>query len=375
MKQAAIEALGSIYKKIPPDYRPGVKRIVFGTLLKAEGVVKGRRVHKARRVEFLDFEIAHLERYEFLSPGKNEVLVEMECSTLSPGTERAVLCGLPGARRNFPYQPGYSSAGTVVKSGIHSGFQVGDRVAGRMKHVSKDTLDPEFLFRIPDGVSFEEASFMELGIITLQGIRKASIRPGERVAVIGQGIIGQMANRLARLLSPARIIAVASSANRRDTALAPGGAHEYVSLREAPSAAESIMADVVIEAVGTPQAIDIAMKSAKPGGRVVLLGSSRGLIRDIDLWNLAQCRSLDFIGAHITSMPENESSARMWPYRREGGLFLRLLQERRLSVRELVTWRVRPEECNMVYEILSHGGDRHVGIVFQWKSGVTVPQS
>jgi len=139
--------------------------------------------------------------------------------------------------------------------------------------------------------------------------------------------------------------------------------------------------DVVIEAVGTPQAIETAMKSAKPGGRIVLLGSSRGLIRDIDLWNLAQCRSLDFIGAHITAIPEKESSTTMWTYRREGELFLRLLQERRLSVHELVTWRVRPEECNMVYEILSHGGDRHVGIVIHWKPGVeskpgiTAPQS
>jgi len=312
---------------------------------------------------------------------KMELQGRAECSTLSPGTERAVLCGLPGARRNFPYQPGYSSAGTVVKSGQRSGFQIGDRVAGRIKHVSHDTISPEFLFRIPDGVPFEEASFIELGIITLQGIRKAAIRPGERVAVIGQGIIGQMANRLARLLSPARVIAVAPSANRRSTALAPCGAHEYVSLREAPSSTESIKADVVIEAVGTPQAIETAMKSAKPGGRIVLLGSSRGLIRDIDLWNLAQCRSLDFIGAHITAIPEKESSTTMWTYRREGELFLRLLQERRLSVHELVTWRVRPEECNMVYEILSHGGDRHVGIVIHWKPGVeskpgiTAPQS
>ena len=369
MKQAAMEALGAVYKKIPPDYRPGLKRLVFGTLLKAQGAATGRRIHYARRVEFLDFEIAHLEPYKFLSPGKNDVLVEMECSTLSPGTERAVLCGLPGARKNFPYQPGYSSAGTVVKSGAKSSFQVGERVAGRIKHVSHDTVSPELLFRIPNGVSFEEASFIELGIITLQGIRKAAIRPGERVAVIGQGIIGQMANRLARLLFPARVLAVAPSSNRRSTALASGGAHEFISLRETPSYAEVIAADVVIEAVGTPQAIDIAMKCAKPGGRVVLLGSSRGLSRDVDLWNVAQRRSLDIIGAHITAIPEKESSTRMWTYRREGELFLRLLEKKRLSVSELVTWRARPEECNMVYEILSHGGDRHVGIVFHWKSG------
>ena len=48
-------------------------------------------------------------------------------------------------------------------------------------------------FKVPEGVSAEQASFMELGIITLQGIRKAMIRPGDRVAVVGMGIIGQLA--------------------------------------------------------------------------------------------------------------------------------------------------------------------------------------
>jgi threonine dehydrogenase-like Zn-dependent dehydrogenase len=242
-------------------------------------------------------------------------------------------------------------------------------VAGRIKHTSHCSLRPDDLFRIPDGVSYEEASFIELGIITLQGIRKAKIRPGDRVAVVGQGLLGQLGNKLSRVLGASRVIAVAASRNRESTATGPGGAHEYVATSESPEAPEEIRADVVIEAVGTPQAVELSMRCSRDGGKVVLLGSSRGLGRDVDMWSTFQKRSIDLIGAHISAVPERDSSAGLWTYRHEGELFLRLLAEKRMTVEDLVTWRARPEECNAVYETLAGGGGKHVGIVFHWSDG------
>jgi L-iditol 2-dehydrogenase len=130
----------------------------------------------------------------------------------------------------------------------------------------------------------------------------------------------------------------------------------------------TLQADIVIEAVGSPQAIAVAMNCAREGGRVVLLGSSRGLTRDLDMWGLAQRRNLEVVGAHISAMPETDESHQRWTYEQEGRLFLDLLATGRLRVSDLVTWRARPEECNSVYEVLAEGGREHVGITFNWKA-------
>lgn len=363
-----IKILLAIYTKIPLSLRPTLKDLFTKAVLRIEALAKRRQIVTGKRVEFLDFEIAHLVPFELLGPGPYEVLVEAECSVISPGTERAVLCGLPGARRGFPYVPGYSTAGRVIKKGkAVKGVDVGDLVTGRIKHASHETVEAGKIFKVPAGVTAEEACFIELGIIVLQGIRKAAIKPGEHVVVVGQGLIGQLANRLARLLTPASLIAVAPSRNREQLALLPGGVDRYLSLNEDPACVHAIKADVVIEAVGTPQANVTAMHCAREGGRVVLLGSSRGLTRDWDLWNDAQKKHLTIIGAHISDMPENDASPLRWTYEQEGKLFLELLHAGRLRVSDLITWRAKPEECNAVYEVLAEGGRNHVGITFNWQ--------
>lgn len=360
--------LGSLYPRIPPRFRPTLKRAFLWTQIRLTGLASRRKVRKGNRVAFLDFEIADLEPFEFLSPSGAEVEVEVHFSTVSPGTERAVLCGLPGARRAFPYFAGYSAAGRVVAVGSRvTGYSVGDLVAGRVKHASGDSLQPAFLFSVPDGVSAEAASFIELGIITLQGMRKARIAPGDRVAVVGQGLIGQLANRFARVMGATHVIAIAASRNRAETAMAAGGATEFVATRSGSFDPSCISADIVIEAVGTAEAIVLAAQCARPGGRVVLLGSSRGLSRDVDLGALLQEREISLVGAHISDMPAVDGSPGRHTYRQEGELFLEMLRSGRLSVSELVTWRPAAADCNAVYEVLATGGGKHVAIVFDWQ--------
>jgi threonine dehydrogenase-like Zn-dependent dehydrogenase len=228
-------------------------------------------------------------------------------------------------------------------------------------------LTSDGLFKVPDSVSLEEASFIELGIITLQGIRKARIRPGDRVAVVGQGLIGQLCNKLAKVLGAVEVIAVASSRSREKTALSNNGADRYISLKEQAENIQTIRADIVIEAVGSPNAIITASKCARDGGRVILLGSSRGLGRDVNWLELFQLRNISVIGAHISAIPDKDASIGRWTYRQEGELFFDLLSSGRLRVSDLITWRAKPEECNKVYEILAEGGREHVGIIFCWK--------
>jgi threonine dehydrogenase-like Zn-dependent dehydrogenase len=368
MRKGLDTVLGTLYRWIPPSVRPLFKSAYQRSEIRLRGLASRRAVRRGHRVAFLDFEIAHLEDFEYLGPASHEVQVAAHRSTVSPGTESAVLCGLPGARRSFPYFPGYSLAGDVVAVGSKvKNLTVGDRVAGRIRHVSGDSVSENLVFRIPEGVGYEQASFIELGIIALQGIRKSAIRPGDRVAVLGQGIVGQLANRLARLVGAGEVIGLAASDRRAATALADGGADRFVATSAQEFDPDSIAADVVIEAVGTPDAIALSARCARAGGRVVLLGSSRGLSRNVDFASLLQSRNLEMIGAHISNMPAGEASAGRHTYRQEGHLFLDLLHEGRLDVSPLVTWRAKPHECNAVYEVLAKGGKDQVAIVFDWQ--------
>ena len=356
--------LGRLYKHVPSSARPLAKQTFVWGFLRTQAVTGRRSVEHGTRIQFLDFEIAHLEPYEFLGPSAADVLVEAHYSTVSPGTERAVLCGLPGARRPFPYTPGYSTAGVVRKAGAGSGLSVGDRVAGRMSHASHGLMSKTSLFKVPDSVHLRDASFMELGIICLQGIRKARLKPGQRVAVIGMGLIGQLAARLARIAGAGPIVAVAAS--KRRAAASAGYVDEFIALNETPDALATLNADVVIEAVGSAKGIVQAMGAVRPGGTVVLLGSSRDLGRGLDWWRLAQERGITLVGAHISNMPGRDASATLWTYEQEGRLFLDLLASGQLTVRDLITWTAPPDDCNKVYEVIGEGGREHVGIVFAW---------
>jgi NADPH:quinone reductase-like Zn-dependent oxidoreductase len=370
--------LKSVYAQIPESAKPRAREIYGKVELRSRALAGRRSVYQGTRVEFLDLEIAHLEPFEFLGPASDEVLVETRCTLVSPGTETAVLCGLPGVPRGMmPFPPGYSAVGIVRGVGSRmTHFSVGQRVAGRLSHANRGVMSSISLFAVPDGVSDEDASFIELGIIGLQGIRRSGITPGARVAVVGQGLIGQVANRLARICGASHITAVASSRNRAAGALRDGYADTFVALKENPRL-DQIGADIVIEAVGTPGAVLTAMSCARDGGSVILLGSARGLGRDIDVFAAAQARRLTLVGAHISVVPDRDVSPGRYTYAEEGRLFFELLRTGRLKLADLITWRAQPSECNAVYEVLARGGDHHVGIMFDWRNSqaTTGPQT
>lgn len=104
----------------------------------------------------------------------------------------------------FEFQvPGYSSAGVIADCAedLH-GFRVGDRVAcagvGYATHAEYNAVPHQLLTPIPDGVSFEEAAYVSLGAIAMQGVRQAQTTFGETILVVGLGLLGQLATQIAR---------------------------------------------------------------------------------------------------------------------------------------------------------------------------------
>jgi predicted dehydrogenase/threonine dehydrogenase-like Zn-dependent dehydrogenase len=165
--------------------------------------------------------------------GPSEVLVATGCSLVSAGTERAVrklasanLVEKARARPDLVRQVlrkaradgvlptvrairtrlddemplGYSAAGTVIEVGeAVTGIRPGDRVAtGGAGHASVQAVAGLLATRLPEGVSDADAAFATVGAIALHGFRLAEVGPGSRIAVIGLGLVGQLAGRLAR---------------------------------------------------------------------------------------------------------------------------------------------------------------------------------
>jgi predicted dehydrogenase/threonine dehydrogenase-like Zn-dependent dehydrogenase len=106
-------------------------------------------------------------------------------------------------RLDQPLPLGYSSAGTIAKLGPDlQGFHVGQRVAcaggNYAVHAEYACVPKNLLAPIPEGVDFEAAAFTTLGAIALHGFRQLGVQLGERVAIIGLGLLGQLSVGIAR---------------------------------------------------------------------------------------------------------------------------------------------------------------------------------
>jgi predicted dehydrogenase len=164
-----------------------------------------------------------------------EVLVRTLCSVISPGTERAVTAlaqssllakararpdlvrqaigkarteGLAATRQavlgrlaqDMPL--GYSAAGVVVEAGravtgIRPGQLVATGGAGKANHAEFQAVPGLLCAPVPGCVSVQDAAFTTIASIALHGLRIAEVGPGAKVAVVGLGLIGQLAARLA----------------------------------------------------------------------------------------------------------------------------------------------------------------------------------
>ena len=153
------------------------------------------------------------------------------------------------------------------------------------------------LLAIPEGLDDERALF--LGDILTTGLYGASvpeIRPGETVAVIGAGPVGFFAAQAARLADPAAVLVLDRDAARLAIAASVGATPIDVGARHAQmavaEATEGRGADIVIEAVGTPEAFESAIDVVRRGGRVSVVGmfTSESVTIPLGIW---WARSLD----------------------------------------------------------------------------------
>ena len=136
------------------------------------------------------------------------------------------------------------------------------------------------LHPLPDALPLAEATLLEPLGVALHAMDLAHVRLAAVVTVVGCGPIGLLLVQLARTAGATRVVAVEPLAHRRDAALRAGAdeAHDPAALMPSGTQASPSPglgapgADVVLEVVGSAPAVELAVRAARPGGRVVLVG-------------------------------------------------------------------------------------------------------
>lgn len=180
------------------------------------------------------------------------------------------------AKLNEPMPLGYATSGVVLECGRGvQDFKVGDRVAAAAPHAGVVAVSRNLCARIPDGVSFADAAYATLGAIALQGVRLAQVNLGERVLVIGLGLMGQMAAALLRAQG-CRVYGLDIDPKRVALALDLGiHAASTGSPRDAIMAfADGFGVDAVLITAATSSnaPIELAADVCRVRGRIVLVG-------------------------------------------------------------------------------------------------------
>jgi 3-hydroxyethyl bacteriochlorophyllide a dehydrogenase len=184
---------------------------------------------RTRAIVFPRPEEASVREVETPDLGEGDVLVEIEASALSPGTERWCLTGrmvIPGQPPlAFPHVPGYQAAGTVLEVGAAvRSVQPGQRVFSRNcrppsgwsgswwgGHVGRHVADETSVIPLAETVSTEAAAGLLLTQVGYNGAMKPPVSPGDAAVVIGEGLVGQYAAQVLRYRGARVVVAGLSS--------------------------------------------------------------------------------------------------------------------------------------------------------------------
>lgn len=299
-----------------------------------------------------------LEPFTLPALKPNEVLLEALYTTISPGTELAWLQHQTSTPGVYPWYPGYSGCGRVIEKGNRvESLAPGQIVACNMPH-SSHFVTSETNCHPLNNLNPLDASAFRLGSIALQGIHKAQLKLGESVAVLGLGPIGLLAAQLAKAAG-AYVEGIDLLKWRRDLGLACG--LDKVSEQAAPKSF-----DVVVEVTGVPSVIPAAFKLAKERGRVILLGSPRGITSEVDFYTHVHHKGITIIGAHERNRAEHSERLEQ-THLKDETTCLELLAAERVKVRPLISEVVAPQEASGIYKRLAKREEGLLLAAFDWQ--------
>ena len=300
-----------------------------------------------------------------------ELVIASEASLISQGTEGAAWQGLtmPGGQDwTYPQQPGYANVGRIIAAGDDVPFAIGDRVFSMAKHASHARIDltRELCVAVPDGVTPQQAVFARLAVVSMSTLRTTSARMGDKAAVVGLGMVGNLAAQLCQI---AGLFTTGIDVIPWRCDMARTCGIETVLL--APSE-DDLTRDhaLVIEATGTEAGARTGIRLVQKHGELSLVGSQWGKgAQDMD--------ALRFLGTvfeqyiHIRSGWEWQIPTVPTPFgasslSHSASAILQWIAAGRLKVDPLLSHLVAPDDCGFVYGEMVANKDRYLGVVFDW---------
>jgi len=293
------------------------------------------------------------------------------------------------SRLDQPQTPGYSSAGTVIAVGEGvTDLRPGDRVAcagaGFAAHAELTCVPRLLVASIPAGASgaevpFDEAAFSTLGAVAVHGIRTAEAKLGDLVAVIGLGLIGQIAVQLLKAAG-CHVVGMDPDAARADLARALGAdatANSDFAFRDlCAETSRGLGVDSVLIAAETPSSdpVNLAGAIARDRAIVVAVGTV-----GIEIERKAYYeKELDFRISRSYGPGRYDSAYEQkgrdypigyvrWTETRNMEAFVGLLALKKISIAPLITHRFPIEQARSAYElIMGRSRDRYLGVVIEY---------
>ena len=311
-----------------------------------------------------------------------QLLIRSIFTLISPGTELALYTQThvgfkdPHNRwAKYPFYPGYAAVGQVENVGSElQGFAPGDIVFFWGQHQQYTLLSPQEapVLPVPDGVPWECVPFARMAQIAYTAVLLAtslSLSPGAQVAVLGLGLVGNLAAQLFQI-HEANVTAFDLIEQRCELAQQCGIAHTSNAAQQDPQAVIKEItggqgAHIVVEATGSPALVSSALAMACTRGEVILLGSPRGSA-EIDVYSLVHRSGVCLKGAHEALFPMLPQKSGQPNRASISEQMLQHLQKDQLSVKPLISQIVFPHRIQAAYEALLHQKEEVMGILVDW---------
>jgi 2-desacetyl-2-hydroxyethyl bacteriochlorophyllide A dehydrogenase len=336
----------------------------------------------ARQLWFTKPRQIDIREQQLSQPAQGQILVKTNCSAISAGTEMLVYRGqLPAdialdatleslqQQQTYPLQYGYACVGRVEQIGaeVNSSWQ-DKQVFAFQPHASHFITTPDQVIALPDGLDPESAVFLANMETAVNLVLDGSPALGERVVVLGQGIVGLLLSSLLAQFPLAELYALDGIAERRARALRLGVKQVFdpasetqiaalnqdlqlpVQLLETPGAG----ADLIYEVSGVPEALNLAIDLCSYSGRIVIGSWYGSKSANIQLGGAAHRNRIKFISSQVSTIAP-ELTGR-WDKARRFQTAWEMI--RRLQPQELISHRVPLERAGSVYELLDRSPEK-----------------
>ena len=326
-----------------------------------------------------------VRRETIAAPAEGQLLVGAICSGISSGTELLFFRGevpekmladasIPALQEStgFPLRYGYALAGEVLAAGSTSlEAWVGRKVFAFHPHESHFLATPDQLHPIPSGITPENAVLlpnMETAVnLLLDG------RPllGERVLVLGQGIVGLLATfLLARYPLAALVTADGDSARRNisrmlgaQSSLDPKQLSDPAAAIFPPEAAEGGgAADLIFELSGNPAALNLALARAGYDSRVVIGSWYGSKSAELDLGGRFHRNRIRLVSSQVSTLAPARRGR--WDHARRLQLAWEMLAL--LPAAELITHHFPLEAAGEAYRMLDENPGEALQVVLTY---------